>query len=306
MVVPPPRKLAFSWHPMYSMHMATAPPSFLDNAEVPEGVELYDFEDAPAHRKLIYEDAQKTLQKQFPRVHNGVRMELRDLHYADPEDYTIKQQKEALLSDKYLARRLRGTVELYDDKTGDLLDKKTTTLMRVPYLTERHTIIRDGNEWSSIAQARLLAGAYTRVQANGEPETQFNVRPGTGMPFRVHMDPESAIFRMSVHGSDLSLYSLMKDIGISDDELRTRWGDEVFEANAGKYDTRTLDKAYMKIVPAWNRKANPSRTREEKAALIRDAITRSQAATKVLKYTLPNLTDSTKSASWKAAWENNN
>lgn len=272
-----------------------------EDAEVPEGVELYDFEDYDKHRELIFSDAKSSLEAKFPMVRNGVRLELSNVEYKDPERYSLSDQKYALLNDKYLMRRLRGTVTLKDEKTGNVLDEKTLTLMRVPYLTDRGTFIRDGNEWGTIAQQRLLPGAYTRYQNNGDLETQFNVRPGTGNAFRVNMNPATAVYKFSISGSQLHLYSLLHDMGISDDELREKWGDEIFEKNAEGYDSKVLDRAYAKIVPEWDRSKNPTRSREEKAQLIKNALDRSQVATDVVRHTLPNMFDRTKAASWKDA-----
>jgi hypothetical protein len=271
----------------------------IDDAEAPDGVDLMDFEDFDKHRQLIFDDAKTTLEKSFPKEHNGVRMELVNTEYADPEHYSLKEQKKALHEDGFLGRRLRGTVRLTDANTGELLDEKTMTLMKVPWLTERGTFRRGGNEWGSISQQRLLPGAYSRVQANGDLETQFNVRPGTGGAFRVQFNPESAQYKFNIGGSDLHLYSLMKDLGVSDDDMRARWGDAVFETNAADYDSRTLDKAYNKIVPEWDKKNNPNRTREDKIALVRNALKRSQMAAAVAKSTLPNLFSRTKSAAWR-------
>lgn len=273
----------------------------VDGAEAPDGVELMDMEDFDTHRRLIFDDAKNTLIKSFPREHNGVRIELSDVDYHDPDNYTTKEQKQAIHEDKFLGRRLRGTITLKDANTGEMLDSKTITLMKVPWLSDRGTFIREGNEWGTIAQQRLLPGAYSRVQANGDLETQFNVRPGTGGAFRVQFNPASAQYRFNIGGADLHLYSLMKDIGVSDDDLRERWGDAVFEANAADYDSRTLEKAYAKIVPEWDKKNNPNRTREEKVALIKKALDRSQMAAKVARKTLPTLFSRTKAASWRSA-----
>ena len=271
----------------------------VDGAAAPDGVSLYDFEDFETSRKLIFDDAKATLMRQFPKEHNGVRMELHDVDYTDPETYSFTEQKHALHDDKFLGRRLKGTVRLIDTTTGKLLDeKKNTTLMKVPWLTDRGTFIREGNEWGSIAQQRLMPGAYSRYQKNGELETQFNVRPGTGHAFRVGFNPNTTQYKFNISGSSLHLYSLLHDIGVSDEELRKSWGDEIFEQNASEYDSRVLDKAYNKIVPEWDRKKNPGRLREDKIQLIKDALNRSQITTSVAKKTLPNLFDRTKAAAW--------
>lgn len=275
----------------------------IDGADTPDGVDLYDFEDFDTTRQLVFEDAKNTLMKQFPKEHNGVRMELADVDYSDPDHYTLQDQKKALLNDEYLGRRLRGTVRLFDTRTGEMLDERKMTLMKVPYLTDRGTFIKEGNEWGTISQQRLVPGAYSRYQNNGDLETQFNVRPGTGKAFRINMNPESSQYKFSVGGSELHLYSLMKDIGVSEDEMRKAWGDDVFHANAQEYDSRTFEKAYNKIVPEWDRKKNPARTREEKAKLIQAALDRAQIARGVAKRTLPNLFDAEKAASWTRTGE---
>ena len=274
--------------------------SDINNAEIPQGVTLYDWEDFDTSRNLIQNDVKDTLAKQFAlKEHNGVQLSITDLKYVDPEYYSISDQKKALHNDDFLARRLRGTVTLKDSNTGELLDQKEMTLLKVPYLTGRGTFIRDGNEWGTINQTRLIPGAYSRYQNNCDLETQFNVRPGTGGSFKVNLDPTTAIYKFKTAGQEFHMYSLLHDIGISDERLRNSWGDEIFEKNKAGYDNRTLEKAYQKIVPDWDRKANPGRTDEEKVQLIKNALNRAQMATQVAKITLPNLFDRTKSASWR-------
>lgn len=275
-------------------------PLDINNAEIPEGVTLYDWEDQDTNRKLIYDDIINTVAKQFARKeHNGVVLNITNLKYADPENYSIKQQKEALHNDDFLARRLKGTVTLSDAKTGEILDqKKSVTLMKVPYLTGRGTFIREGNEWGTINQTRLLPGAYSRYQNNGDLETQFNVRPGTGGSFKVNFDPTTAIYKFKTAGQEFHMYSLMHILGVSDEQMRKSWGDDIFEKNKKGFDNRTLEKAYNKIVPEWDRKQNPGRSPEDKIKLIKNALNRAQMTTQVAKVTLPNLFDRTKSASW--------
>lgn len=270
-----------------------------DDAEAPEGVELYDPDDYAGERNRIFSTIKDTFIKQFPREHNGVRMELIDVDYEDPKDFTLAQQKKALHNDSYLSRKLKGTIRLVDTKTGNTLDEKRMTLLKAPWLTNRHTFIREGNEWGTIAQQRLLPGAYSRIQSNGDLETQFNVRPGTGAAFRVQFNPETTQYKLSLGGAEIHLYSLLKDLGVDHSVLAKRWGDEIADANAEKYDPRTFEKAYNKLVPSWDRDKNKERTHEEKVQLIQRALNRSQVASSVIKRTLPNMSDRVKAASWK-------
>jgi hypothetical protein len=81
------------------------------------------------------------------------------------------------------------------------------------------------------------------------------------------------------------------------------WGKDILEQNKENYDARVFEKAYNKIVPEWDRKNNPGRSREEKIELIKNALDRSQVATNVVKKTLPSLFNMKKRASWVAAGE---
>ena len=78
---------------------------------------------------------------------------------------------------------------------------------------------------------------------------------------------------------------------------------DILEQNKENYDARVFEKAYNKIVPEWDRKNNPGRSREEKIDLIKNALDRSQVATNVVKKTLPSLFNMKKRASWVAAGE---
>lgn len=95
-----------------------------EDAYVPDNVKLYDFEDFDTHRNLIFNDAKEALENQFPKEHNGVRMDLVGPKYTDKDNYTIKEQKNALHNDLYLMRRLRGKIRLTDSTTGTVVDSE--------------------------------------------------------------------------------------------------------------------------------------------------------------------------------------
>lgn len=268
---------------------------------VPEGVTLFDPMDFGTLRKNIFDSVESAVTRSFPQSYGGVKMEVDKLHYADPEEFSLAEQKKALMSDKFLSRRLRGTVRLTDEATGEALDEKTITLMRTPYLTERGTFIHNGSEYTNIAQSRLLPGVYTRKQNNGQLEVQVNTRPGSGNPFRMGFEPDTAQYRLKVRGSNLHLYSLLKDMGIPDEDLEQRWGPEILEANRKKYDKRVFTKAYDKLVPNFMKEETP--TQERKSELIKNALDRAMVHEKVARRNLPNMFDHTKSASWKMQWE---
>lgn len=251
------------------------------------GVTLRDPEDFDTLRSNIFESAKKRLLKSFPASYNNMRLELQDVDYVDPENYSVEEQKDALLKDKFLSRRLKGTLRLVDETTNSVVEEKPMTLMRVPYLTNRGTFIYNGNEYAHITQARMMYGAYTRRQNNGDLETQFQVKPGTGSSFRVGLEPESAQYRLKVGTSKLHLYSLLTDVGVPDEQLEKMWGTAVWEKNKNKYDARVFEKAYQNLVPKKQQLVDAPK--EQKAEQIKQALDSTLLHEEAVKSTLPGL-----------------
>lgn len=263
--------------------------NLVDGAIAPDGVELRALHDYDSLRRQTYDGVKKAVIESFPQSYNGYRMEVSDVDYEGPEIASYDDQKKALLQNKYLARKLRGNVRLVDEKTGDVLDEQRMSLMRVPMITERGSTIHGGNEYYSIMQERLLPGIYTRRQENGGLETQVNPRPTTGRDIRVGFDPETQQYRLKISTSDLHLYSLLKDIGYDDEDLKKRWGEELFDANSGKYDARVFEKAFQKLVPPHLRREKSEYSRDEKARMIREAFDRIEVNRRVAERNLPGM-----------------
>lgn len=265
--------------------------------DVPTGVELTNWSDFAKRRRQIFDSAKATLAGQFPQSYGGVRLELHDLDYADPEDFPIADQKRALLENRFLHRRLRGTWRLFDEKTGDMIEEQSATVMKVPFLTDRGTFLHGGNEIATASQIRLLPGIYARRKANGEIESHVNTRRGTGSSFRVRLEPESGLFKMDIGQSSLRLYSLLRDLGVPDDDLEKRWGKELLAKNASGYDGRVFEKAYQRLV----RNPDPKADRATKAQAIKDALAAGRVDREVINRTLPNVFDAKVATAWRDA-----
>lgn len=264
---------------------------------IPRGVTLTDWSDYASRRHQIYEAAKESLKKQFPQSYGGVRLELHDLDYSDPEEISLEDQKRALMENRFLHRRLRGTWKLFDDHTNQLIEERSGTVMKVPHLTERGTFLHGGNEITTASQLRLLPGIYARRKANGETESHINARRGSGSSFRLRLEPESGIFKLDIGQSSLRLYSLLRDIGVPDKELEQRWGKELLQKNAAVYDPRVFEKAYSKLV----RRPDPKLSREQKIEAIKQALSETKVDREVLSRTLPNRFNSKIAASWRDA-----
>jgi hypothetical protein len=267
----------------------------MDEEIIPEGVELREFEDYGALRKQVFDSALNGFQKKFPQEYGKYRMEVEDLHYADPEEYDLDVQKDHLMKNRFLARRLRGTLKLYDRSTGTLLDTMKQTLMRVPYVTDRGTVIHNGNEYVTLNQARLSSGIYTRKKESGEIESHFNAKRGMGSSFKLYLEPETSIYKLNIGQANLRLYSLLHDLGVSDDTLEHRWGSDILAANKAKYDSRVLDRAYSKLVRGGSKGAS----KEDKAEAVREALGMTRISRSSVERTLPNLFERKVASEWR-------
>ena len=248
---------------------------------VPAGVKLRSFIDAPATRTAIMDNVLEAVKNRFPIEDDDVRLELRDVKYDGPTSYTLEQQKQALLNNRRLGCSIAGTWRLTDKKTGQILDERRDGIIRVPYYTDRGTIINNGNEYTVISQARLSPGVYVRRKQNGELESQFNVANGLG--FRIGLDRETGALSMSVGQGHVPLYPVLRAIGVSDEDIRKSWGNEVASVNVGKMDPRALDKVYARYA---GRKADMSLSPADKAKFVSEALSGSGLDPEVVVRTL--------------------
>lgn len=248
---------------------------------VPPGVKLRSFIDAPATRTAIMDNVLEAVQKRFPIEDDDVRLELKDIKYEGPQSYTLEQQKAALLNNRRLGCSLVGTWRLTDKRTGQVLDERRDGVIRVPYYTDRGTIINNGNEYTVISQARLSPGVYVRRKQNGELESQFNVANGLG--FRIGLDRSTGALNMSIGQGHVPLYPILSALGVSDEEMRKSWGNEVANVNIGRFDPRALDKVYARYA---GRKADMNLTPQEKALFVTEALAGSKLDPDVVARTL--------------------
>lgn len=212
----------------------TLPPLYGDQpapVAAPAPVTLRAFDDVPAIRAGLFDKVHNAVVSKFPLENAKHRFELTDVKYTGSETFTKDQQKRALLRRGSLDRRLIGTWRMYDKATNTMIDEQRNTLIaNVPYITERGTFIQNGNEYSVASQGRLRPGAYTRRKDNGELEAHFNVLEG-GRGFRIVMDPQTSKFQMHVGNARLNLFPVLRSMGIKDEHLRERFGDELFNRN---------------------------------------------------------------------------
>jgi len=195
--------------------------------------ELVDFDDYKTMRRRIFDKVADAASKAFPVDNERFSLSVEDVAYAGPESFTRRQHRDAILRNRSLTRQLRGRYVLRDKATGNVVSRSNPrTLAHVPYLTDHGTFVRDGVEYAAIKQLRLQPGVYVMRSADGFPQAQFNVAPGTGSSFKALMDPETGVFHLNLNRRKLPAYPILKAAGVSDDEMRRRWGAEIWKANA--------------------------------------------------------------------------
>jgi DNA-directed RNA polymerase beta subunit len=206
-----------------------------------------DFFDPPALNKLIQNYALDGFKKKINQIEtNDHKLELKKLEISH-KNFTIEDQKRAILEKRDISLPLKGTIDLVDKKTGKVLESKNLTLANIPLVTERNTVIYNGSEYEPIHQQRLLPGIYSRIRQSGEAEAHINPAPRTGMAARILFLPEKQLFVLMVQNTQIRLYGVLKELGIGDAQLESMWGREILQANKLAYRGDEVDKLYNKL-----------------------------------------------------------
>lgn len=240
------------------------------------------FGDSNEIRRLIYDNVLQQAGKIDPIKNARYTLSLHDLEYADPDEFSLKRQKEAILGNKTLYRRLKGTWKLANTVTGDPVDAKRMTIAQVPHMTERGTFIINGTEYTLSHQMRLRPGIFTRIKANGEVEAHVNVMPGKGVSHRYFFEPETSVFKINVGQSRVPLLPVLKAMGVREQDIRKAWGNEIYAINAQHDSPHIVDKLYQRMV----RRADPNAPRETKSQALASELNRMELDPEVTKRTL--------------------
>jgi DNA-directed RNA polymerase subunit beta' len=192
----------------------------------------------------------------------------------------VHSQKRARLRGRTWAIPIYGDFRLIDNKSGNVVAQaKKVSLVQLPHITRRYSYIVDGAEYQADHQWRLRTGAYSRIKANGELETQFNVEKGKG--FRVQFDPVGKKVTMQYGTANLPAYPILRMLGISDDSMKSSWGPELF-ASASKEPKKGQ---FLKLAKILDKRAVPT-TDEEAAEVIKARLAETKLDPKTTEVTL--------------------
>lgn len=221
-----------------------------------EQPQLYKINDYRTMRRLIFDRVKKSVQKRFPLYNNKYVLSVENVQYKDPEQYSYKQEKEAILNGRSLGRRLTGSYVLTDAATGKEISRTNNqTLLNVPYMTDRGTFINSGHEYTFNNIMRLQPGAYAKKNNDDELTTQFNVKKGTGAGFNMRFVPSKGLFQINRGTANAPAYTVMKDLGVTDEQMKASWGDELFKLNKEYGSTEKARIAAKKIYNYSNKQS---------------------------------------------------
>lgn len=215
----------------------------------PSPAKTRSFFDPVTLQSWVKENAKAAFTDKLNKIEStDFKLEVTDIDYTkDEKDYSLDDQKKAILEKRDLAIPLKGTFTLFDKKTGKALDKKTCLIAQVPFITPRNTSIINGAEYITINQQRLKPGVYTRIKESGEAEAHVNVTPGTGLSGKIIFHPETTIFVYELGTTQIKLYGLLRGLGVSDSQMEQAWGKEIYLKNKQSFKGDELDKFHARI-----------------------------------------------------------
>ena len=203
--------------------------------------QLRDFDDARATRTAVYDNVFNAASTLPPVSNARHTLKLTNVAWGDEGRFTKSDRKKAVLTGGTLGRKLVGTWELSDNASGQVLDRKRTTVARVPHLNEAGTFVHNGTEYAVRLQQRLKPGVFTRLRENGEIEAHANVLSG-GPGHRYFLDPAKGVFYLRSGQAKIPALPLLQSLGATDSELRQAWGDDLFNSNFEASDGAALGK----------------------------------------------------------------
>ncbi len=246
--------------PMPDMNRPLPVPAMPASPAMPDS---RDFGDPRAMRKAIYDDALAAAQSYQPLSDDKYELRLRDVKYMDPERFTRKERKKALMTGGTLSRRMTGTWDLLDKATGAVLESQNKVVARIPYLSSMGTFTFRGNDYTVNHQQRLLPGVFARKKKNGQLESYVNVLPGQGISHRYGYDPKRSLFKINLGQAEMPLMPLLRALGTTDKEFIDHWGPDIYTANYGADDSSTLKKLGDRLL-AYNDRGDPDETSRHK------------------------------------------
>ena len=186
--------------------------------------------------KLIRSRVDDALRKNFPIEGRKNKLILHDLRFDEKnsDPYDIHAQEKAKMTGATWGVPVYGDVSLIDKLTGEEIDRHKIRLLTVPKPTPRYSYIVEGNERQVDSLWRLRSGIYAHQKQNGIYQVEFNLDQPFARNSKLYIpfNPEKKQFRLKYESSHIPLYSVLKTLGIPDEDMKKHWGEEIYKANA--------------------------------------------------------------------------
>lgn len=196
--------------------------------------------DDQVKRHVISEAVKQSLLEHFPIEGKNKILSIDSVDIPEP-DFTIDDEYNAKYNNKTLSVPVYASV-LLKDKQGNILDKKEKfKIMDLPMFTKRGTFLVNGHEYNISIQNRVRPGIYPQKTEAGEIEGTINAAKGLPASPKLTLDPKTGIFKFKIKTSEVPLLPILHAAGITDDEIRKSWGDNLFEANKNSVSQRVYD-----------------------------------------------------------------
>lgn len=223
--------------------------NYLDSLyELPPPEHARGFFDPTKTRNWLFDYAKAGYENKLNKIESpNFKLRVKNITLDKDKRFSYKDQKDAIMEKKDLTVPIKATVEMVHKATGNVVDTKNVTIANLPYVTDRNTVIYNGSEYMTTNQQRLKPGMYSRIKETGELETHVTPLAGTGLNGKIIFYPETATFVYIVGTSEIKLYGLLHDLGVTDAEMKDAWGNEVFETNKKTYKGNEIDSLYKKI-----------------------------------------------------------
>jgi DNA-directed RNA polymerase beta subunit len=200
-------------------------------------------------RKAVFQTATEAFSKKLNAIETqDFKLQARNLKVDPFEHISNTHKKKAVLEKKDLTVPLKGTIDLIHKASGKVVESKNTTIAQLPYITNHNTAIYNGSEYESVNQQRLLPGIYSRIRQDGIPEAHINPEARTGQSARILFLPDQQIFVLMIKNSQIKLFGILKDLGVSDGAMKNAWGEKIFNANRMTYTGSEIEKLYSLLV----------------------------------------------------------
>jgi DNA-directed RNA polymerase beta subunit len=215
---------------------------------VQPAVTFRDVTDPVQTREALYGGVLKALQELPPAESKTHQLTLGNVRYMEEDNDDEDQQELAMDTRTTLGRRIKGTWNLINKSTGQVVDSKEQVLGVVPRVTDNGSFIFNGSRYAFGLQQRINPGSYARVKANGELEALVNVARSTGARHRYLLDPETEQISFNVQNSKIPVADVLEILGATQEDAAAAWGPELAETNWKKRDPKALNKLYEKLV----------------------------------------------------------